>query len=54
MHSVRKAGEKWPGSGIPKVAGSGRSRGKIMQHNCNLCNILQSQKQKGQEPGLTL
>ena len=29
---VREAGEEGAGGGIPKVAGSGRKRGKIMQH----------------------
>ena len=29
---VREAGEEGAGGGIPKVAGSGRKREKIMQH----------------------
>ena len=37
---VREAGEEGAGSGIPKVAGSGRKREKIMQH----CAIFRNRK----------
>ena len=40
---VREAGEEGAGSGIPKVAGSGRKR----ENYATLCNILQSKKCKG-------
>ena len=38
---LREAGEEGAGSGIPKVAGSGR------KNYATLCNILQSKKCKG-------
>ena len=44
---VREAGEEGAGSGIPKVAGSGRKRKKITQH----CAIFRNRKiAKGREP----
>ena len=47
MGGVREVGEEGMGSGIPKVAGSGRKQGKIMQH----CAIFRNRKNaKGREP----
>ena len=44
---VREAGEEVAGSGIPKVAGSGRKGEKITQH----CAIFRNRKNaKGREP----
>ena len=37
-----EAGEEGAGSGIPKVAGSGRKREKIMQHCAIFCNGLEN------------
>ena len=48
---VRKAEEEGAGSGITKVAGRGRKRGKITQKLLTLYNILQSKKCK--EAGAT-
>ena len=47
MGGIREAGEEGAGSGIPKVAGSGRKREKITQH----CAIFRNRKNaKGREP----
>jgi len=44
---VREARVEGPGSGIPKVVGSGRNRGKITQH----CAIFRNRKSaKRREP----
>ena len=44
---VREVGEEGAGGGLPKVAGSGRKREKIMQH----CTIFRNRKNaKGREP----
>ena len=46
---VREAGEEGAGSGIPKVAGSGRKREKLrnIENYATLRNISQSNKCKG-------
>jgi len=44
---LREAGEEGAGSGIPKVAGSGRKRGKL----CNIAQYFAIKKNaKGREP----
>ena len=46
---VREAGEEGAGSGIPKVAGSGRKRGKL----CNIAPYFAIEKmQRGGSPKL--
>ena len=42
VQGVREVGEEGAGSGIPKVAGSGRKRENIMQHCAIFCNGLEN------------
>jgi len=53
---VREAGEDGAGSRIPKVAGSGRKKGKITQHCAIFCNRKHAKEREptntGREPGL--
>ena len=47
MGGVREAGEEGAGSGIPKVAGSGRKRGKL--RNIAQCFAIEKMQRGGSQ-----
>ena len=49
--SLREAGEERAGSGIPKMAGTGRKRKKIWQHCVIFCNRKSTKRREQQQEG---